>query len=201
MADTPGLSTDHPRGRDLGPRRGGWRQAWSGGGHVRLRRCRRRPRRGSVPGDRRRPGLQRRDRNVTLESRHADVRRLDRDRRRQRRCGLRGRARLGRPSQSKCPDEQDARYCGREQAPAAPRCRPFAWPDRERAFHHCAMRRRSSQCGSPIARHRFRSGSRRRRSGCWPSRCSRSPPSAQPGCDRRSSESRECWGSLRPTPL
>ncbi len=130
--------------------------------------------------DRWRARLQRRRGDGTLEGRHRGPRRLNRHRRRQRRGDLRTRARLRRHAEGKRGDECHHCRGGRKQGGA--------------------MRQRSSQCGCPLTRCRCRAGSRHRRNGSRPSRCSRSRPSARRGCGRPRSESRGCWSSLLPTP-
>ena len=162
----------HGRGRRARARSGG-RQRLSG------RRLR--------ASDRRLPRLERRGRNFPLKRRERSPWRLNRYRRGERRGGLRRRARFRGHAQRERDGECQGRDSGREQ-PANPRAR-------------VVMGCLCSQCGCPPTRCRCHGGSRRRRNGCWPSRCSRSRPSARPGCGRPNSESRGCWSWLPPIPL
>ena len=161
-----------------------------------------------LPGNGLRARLQPGRRDVSLERWDRRSRRLDRDGRGQRWSGLRRGARLRREPEPERSREQRTRRCGREPATVAIDARGPG------AAHAAAgvpagpavlrrwgvsMRCRSSQRGYPPIRRRCCAGSRRRRSDYWPSRCSRSRPSARRGCGRPSSGSRGCWSSPRPT--
>jgi hypothetical protein len=163
-------------------------------GHSRGRRARARDRDGRARSGRRLgvsgrlwPRLQPGGRDFAVKRRHRRPRRLNRDRGSERRGYLRARARLRGHAQRERERERQGRRSDRKQ-PANPRARVVMW---------CLC----FQCGCPPTRCRCHGDSPRRRNGCSPSRCSRSPTSDRRGCARPSSESRGCWSWLPPIPL